>query len=373
MKEKHPNPNRTSTRLAAGLALLSLAWPLLHAVPPKLNLSGPAIVEYVGSEDTDRNHFHGGLRHAVGVHRIQAMRANRIAPAEATGDLVGWTYNHAPMLAHWQGRFWVEAVSNLKEEHGVPGRTIFLSSTDGYRWSRPAVAFPVLPLPAFQPPPEYYDGETIDPVPAGLPAIMHQRMGWYVAPDGRLLMLGFYGYAPTPRTGPNRGQGLGRVVREVFPDGTLGSVYVIRVNREAGWTAADLPFPFYQDHPDPGFIEACDTLLADRLMTLQWWEEDRATDGFFPEIPEGIQPKALSFYEREDGLTVGLWKGGFAGLTADRGVSWQWGQHNIPEINSKVWGQHLSDGTYAPGLQSQCFRSQPLPAFNRDRDRRKDI
>lgn len=340
-------PHTDLARLAVGILALTALTQTLDAVPPKLKLDGPMIVEYVGTEDTDRNIFHGGLRHAVGVHRIQAMRANRIDPPEATPGLIGWTYNHAPMLAHWQGRFWVEAVSNLKEEHGVPGRTIFLSSTDGYNWTQPSVAFPVITLPGFQPPPEYYDGRMIDPVPAGHPAIMHQRMGWYVAPNGRLLMLGFYGYAPTPRTGPNRGQGLGRVVREVLPDGTTGPIQVIRVNSEAGWTASDLPFPFYTAHPDPDFVEACDAILADRVMTMQWWEEDRASDGFFPEIPEGIQPKALSFYNRADGLTVGLWKGGFAGLTADRGETWQWGQHNIPEINSKVWGQHLSDGTYA--------------------------
>jgi hypothetical protein len=326
---------------------LSPTTPWLNAVPPKLKLSGPMVVEYVGTEDTDRNFYHGGLRHVVGVHRIQVMRANRTAPSEATPGLIGWTYNHAPMLAHWQGRFWVEAVSNLKEEHGVPGRTIFLSSPDGYSWTQPSVAFPVIPLPGFQPPPEFYDGKMIDPVPAGLPSIMHQRMGWYVAPNGRFLMLGFYGYAPTPRTGPNHGQGLGRVVREILPDGSTGPIHVIRVNAEAGWTESDLPFPFYTTHPDPDFVGACEALLADRVMTMQWWEEDRASDGFFPEIPEDIQPKALSFYDRADGLTVGLWKGGFAGLTADRGKTWQWGQHNIPEVNSKVWGQHLSDGTYA--------------------------
>jgi hypothetical protein len=340
------NPGKL-TRLAAAVLALTAFAHSLDAVPPKLDLSGPMIVEYVGTEDTDRNIYHGGIRHAVGVHRIQAMRANRIDPPEATGDLVGWTYNHAPMLAHWDGRFWVEAVSNLKEEHGVPGRTIYLSSMDGYDWTQPAVAFPVIPLPEIQPPPKFYDGKVLDLVPAGWPSIMHQRMGWYVAPNGQLLMLGFYGYSPTPRTGPNRGQGLGRVVREILADGTTGPVHVIRVNREAGWVESDLPFPFYQEHSDPDFVEACDTLLANRLMTLQWWEEDRATDGFFPELPDGIQAKALSFYEREDGLIVGLWKGGFAGLTADQGATWQWGRHNIPEINSKVWGQQLSDRTYA--------------------------
>ncbi|RKX32516.1 MAG: hypothetical protein DRP71_11945 [Verrucomicrobia bacterium] len=338
-----PNPARLAVTI---LALTALAQ-TLDAIPPKLKLSGPMIAEYVGTEDTDRNVYHGGLRHAVGVHRIQAMRANRTHPPETAGEFVGWTYNHAPMLAYWQGRFWVEYVSNLKEEHGIPGRTAYLSSSDGFNWTQPAVAFPVFPLPEIQPPPRYYKDEVLDPVPAGTAPIMHQRMGWYVAPDGRLLMLGFYGYSPTPRWGPNRGQGLGRVVREVHPDGSAGAIHVIRANREAGWTESDLPFPFYKTNPDAGFVAACDALLADRLMTLQWWEEDRATDGFFPELPEGIEPKALSFYQRADGKVVGLWKGGFAGLTSDRGQSWEWGRHNLPEINAKVWGQRLSDNTYA--------------------------
>ncbi|MBT6768619.1 MAG: hypothetical protein HOA81_06470, partial [Opitutales bacterium] len=93
----------------------------IDAVPPKLKLSGPTIAEYVGTEDTDRNTFHGGLRHAVGVHRIQALRANRTYPPEVSSEYVGWTYNHAPMIAYWQGRYWVEYVSNMKEEHGIPG------------------------------------------------------------------------------------------------------------------------------------------------------------------------------------------------------------------------------------------------------------
>jgi len=62
-------------------------------------------------------------------------------------------------------------------------------------------------------------------IPAGTPSVMHQRMGFYVAPDGRLLTLAFYGYSPTPRIGPNNGQGLGRVVREIREDGSLGPIY----------------------------------------------------------------------------------------------------------------------------------------------------
>mgnify|MGYP001609627142 CR=1 FL=1 len=58
-------------------------------------------------------------------------------------------------------------------------------------------------------------------------AQMHQRMGFYVAPNGRLLVLGFYGI---PRR-PNDGRGVGRVVREVLADGSFGPVFFIRDNR----------------------------------------------------------------------------------------------------------------------------------------------
>lgn len=350
MKLKRNIPRKLNGQVVARVVAVATLFGMIgsiDAVPPKLKLSGSTIAEYVGTEDTDRNTFHGGLRHVVGVHRIQAMRANRSYPPEVSSEYVGWTYNHAPMLAYWQGRYWVEYVSNMKEEHGIPGRTAFMSSSDGFNWTAPEVAFSPFPLPEIQPPARYFAGETLDVIPAGSPPIMHQRMGWYVAPDGRLLMLGFYGYVPNPRWGPNRGQGLGRVVREVLEDGSLGAIHSIRINEQAGWTESDLPFPFYESSTDKGFVAACDALLKDRLMTFQWWEEDRASDGFFPEIPEGIQPKALSFYERADGKMVGLWKGGFAGLTTDRGRNWEFGRHNIPEVNSKVWGQHLSDDTYA--------------------------
>ena len=46
--------------------------------------------------------------------------------------------------------------------------------------------------------------------------MMHQRMGFYVAPDGRLLALAFYGQSPNPF---GMG-GVGRVVREAYRDGT---------------------------------------------------------------------------------------------------------------------------------------------------------
>src|SRR5688500_11701787 len=314
---------RTRTALPAlALIALQILRPLAGgaASPPQLEQSAAEPLRYVGKDQPDPAYFDGRLPHAVGVHRYQAFRANRTQPAE--GGLLGWTYNHAPMLAHWKGRFWLQYLSDPKEEHAPPGRTLVLSSTNGRDWTEPQVAFLVIHLPSFAPPPRYFRGEQVSAIPAGMGAIMHQRMGWYVAPDGRLLTLGFYGYSPTIRWGPNRGQGIGRVVREVFADGSFGPIYFIRYNREAGWEEKNTPwFPFYRTSSDPGFVAACDALLADKLMTLAWWEEDRQKDGFFALDAGAEEPKGFSWFVRPDGVTVGVWKNHSA-LSADRGATW---------------------------------------------------
>jgi len=341
-----------------------LAWSVFAVVPPSIEEVKDEPVIYAGSETADKRWHHGGFRAAVGVHKIQAYRATRNQPLE--GDIVGWTYNHAPMVAYWQGRFWMNYVSNRVEEHGTPGKTGFASSIDGYNWEVPKVGFPIIRLPELKPQARYLGGRELMVIPAGRESVMHQRMGFYAAPNGRLLTSGFYSYCPNVRFGPNRGQGLGRVIREVFPDGELGPIYFIRYNRHAGWDESNTPFPFYKTSDDAGLVEACEDLLADKRMTLQWWEEDRGDDGFFTlEIPPNIrisdktygpipeddvnfiEPKALSFYERPDGVTVGLFKSGLAALSPDDGQTWTKGRHHFPEAAAKIWGQQTEDGRYA--------------------------
>lgn len=354
------------TRLPAFVLLLACACATnCPAAQDAAQKSIGEVITYRGRETTDPEYYHGGIRHAVGVHRYQALRANRAQAPEGVGR-VGWTYNHAPMLAYWKGRFWLNYVSNLVEEHGPPGRTGFISSADGRHWQQPTVAFPVVHLPAITPPPRYFNGKVLPPLPPGTESVMHQRMGFYVAPNGRLLTSGFYSYCPNVRWGPNRGQGLGRVVREVHPDGSFGPIHFVRYNRHAGWDETNTPFPFFERSADAGFVAACRALLADPIVTLQWWEDDRGRDGFFKlEIPTDqqtsekifgpmseenpfyIEPKALSWYTRKDGAIVGLWKSGLAALSRDGGNSWERGRHYLPESAAKIWGQQTDDGRYA--------------------------
>ncbi|MHC4474039.1 MAG: hypothetical protein ACYTEL_00230 [Planctomycetota bacterium] len=308
--------------------------------PPSLKDSAGEPIKYVGSEQTDKRFYHGALRQAVGVHRYQAFRANRTNPSEP--GMVGWTYNHQPYLAHWNDQYYLQYLSDIKQEHEPPGRTLVMTSRDGRHWSSPRVVFPKYPLPEIKNEQGY--------VPAGSFAVMHQRMGLYVAPNGRLLTSGFYGYCPTLKGSPNNGKGLGRVIREIYKDNSLGPIYFIRYNRHAGWNESNTLYPFYKQSKDKGFLEACEALLADKLMTLQWWEEDRGEDGFYTiKAQKGVYPpKAFSWCHRPDGVVLGLWKRGWSALSGDDGQSWS-ERVKLPTLkpsSSKAWVQQTEDGRY---------------------------
>ena len=93
-------------------------------------------------------------------------------------------------------------------------------------------------------------------------------------------------------------------------------------------------------------MDACDTLLADKLKTMQWWEEDRSDDGFSHTVT-GLQ--APSVFHRKDGMAVVLWKASWTALSSDEGQHWS-KPVKAPTIitdGAKVWGQRTGDGRYA--------------------------
>ncbi|RPJ55711.1 MAG: hypothetical protein EHM23_25350 [Acidobacteria bacterium] len=325
-------------------------------------------VKYIGDRQPDKRFYDGALPHAVGVHHYQVLRANRSRPSE--GGEIGWTYNHQPFLAYWNGRFYAQYLSTVFQEHTPPGRTLLSTSEDGRNWTNPVVIFPEYALPEIK----TEDGV----IPAGTKAVMHQRMGFYVAPSGRLLTLAFYGYCLTPRHSPNAGNGLGRVVREIKKDGSLGPIYFIRYNLHAGFNESNTAYPFYKKSPDPGFLEACEALLADKLVTLQWWEEDRGKDGFFAIDPGDAENaayfsssvttskgagKAFCYYHRPDGVVVGLWKNQYSALSPDNGQSWTRIalSKTLWTCGAKVWAQRTDDGRYALVHNQSATRRNRFP------------
>ena len=91
-----------------------------------------------GAIDLD---VHDGRLRAVGVENIQVMRANRTHPEMADG--YGWTYSHAPMLAYWHDKFYLQYLSNPFGEHLPPGQTLVATSSDGRNWDMPKQVFPI--------------------------------------------------------------------------------------------------------------------------------------------------------------------------------------------------------------------------------------
>ena len=286
-------------------------------------------VRYIGNLMIDLVAHDGGLRPPVGVCNYQTMRVNRTHPELADGH--GWTYNHAPTLAYWNSSFYQQYLSNPVDEHIAPGQTLLVTSEDGRYWKKPQVIFPPYEPPAGTIMPKGCNGY-----------MMHQRMGFYVAPDGRLLVLAFYGHAEDPF----RKNGIGRVVREIYPNGNFGPIYFIRYSSHTDWNESNTSYPFYKTASDNGFIDACDALLADKLMVLQWSDEDRGLDGFYTARRGG---EALSYYHRKDGKVVGLWKWSLCGLSEDEGASFSRAVKAPTLImdGGKIWGQGTDDSRYA--------------------------
>lgn len=315
---------KTPVRFAPLTLALAAATASLHAAPP---------VVYTGTTQATTT-ADGGLRPVIGVHNIQVVRSNRTTPYHQDGLV--HTYLHAPMLAHWRGHFYLEYLSGPKNEHDNPTATSLTRSTDGLTWEVPRTVFPSFPLPD------------------GTQTIAHQRMGFYVSPDDRLLVLSFFGKHPSP----NDGDGIGRAVREVFADGTFGPIYFLRLNAKSAFPGFKPPYPLYSTAPDRGFVAACDALLANKLMIAQWWEEDQLDEtGFYR-----VRGKALSYVTRPDGSVLGIWKNRLVATTTDRGQTWTPTQFagNMPNNGSKYWLQRTADGRYGLVLNPTNRNRYPL-------------
>lgn len=304
-------------------------------------------VRYTGTTLVNVDYHNGQLVPAVGVHNIQVFRANREHPELAGGT--NWTYNHQPMLAYWNNQFYLHWLSDPVGEHIPPGQTFLITSKDGYHWSKPVVIFPPVKVP---------DGTTKEgrtEVAKNLLTVNHQRMGFYVSKKNRLLALAFYGIVMGPHDDPNDGNGMGRVVREIYKNGSFGPIYFIRYNHN--WNEKNTSYPFYTRSKDKGFVEACNEILANPLETQQWVEEADRNDPLLS--LKNANLKAFSYYHLPDGRVVGLWKNALTSISKDEGKTWLYNPTRAPKFvnsNAKIWGQKTSDGKYATVYNPSEFR-----------------
>ena len=168
-------------------------------------------------------------------------------------------------MAYWNGKFYMHYLSNPVDEHVGGGRTLLQTSEDGYNWSAPQILFPVYPVP------DGFKKEGIDAVASGQDAVMHQRVGFYVSKSGRLLAIGNYGIALHHKDDPNDGNGIGRVVREIYKDGSFGPIYFIYYNHD--FNEKNTIYPNYKKSKDKGCREACEEFTAKPLYLFQRLEE----------------------------------------------------------------------------------------------------
>ncbi len=303
-------------------------------------------VHYTGNELSNPAYHDGQLSPVIGVHNIQIMRANREYPHASNGN--GWTYNHQPMMAYWNGQFYVHYISDVKHEHVPPSQTMLVTSKNGYSWTNPVVLFPTYNVP------EGYTKPNNPHVAKNLQAVMHQRVGFYVSKSNRLIAMGYYGVALYEKDDPNDGNGIGRVVREIRKDGSFGPIYFIRYNH--GFNEKNTNFPFYKSSKDKEFVKACDEILNNPLYMMQCVEEADRDD---PLIPLKKEYKAFCYYHLPNGNVVGLWKHALTSISKDSGWTWEEPVERAKGFvnsNAKIWGQRLTDGMYATVYNPSEYR-----------------
>ena len=294
------------------------------------------VVHFSGKTIARSERHDGGLKPVVGVHSIQIMRGEK-----------PWTYNHQPMICYWNGQFYMHYLTDPRHEHEAPGKTMLQTSEDGYHWSAPVELFPEYSVP------EGWTKEGKDfPAAHNLKAVMHQRVGWYVAPNAKLIATGNYGICLTMKDDPNDGNGIGRVVREVKKDGSFGPIYFVYYNHH--FNEKNAIYPYYKRSKDKAFVAAVDAMISDPMQRMQWVEEADRDEKL---IPLNKPYKAFSGYTLPDGRKVGLWKHAVTSLSADGGNTWRLVDMNgklgcdrapgFVNSNAKIWGQRLSDDTYA--------------------------
>ena len=133
------------------LKLIFFLWLLICISASQLPAQNK--IHYSGTTLSNPDYHDGQLSPVVGVHNIQVMRANRQHPDASNCN--GWTYNHQPMLAYWNGKFYLQYLSGEVGEHIPPSQTFLQTSTDGYTWSNPQVLFPLYKVPDGYTKPDY--------------------------------------------------------------------------------------------------------------------------------------------------------------------------------------------------------------------------
>lgn len=309
---------------------------------------------YKGKRKVNPDYHHGQVPIMGGVACYQVARADRLDTSIADGTTS--TYKHAPDIAYYHGRFYVMYLCNPKDEHGDAGFSMLVSSEDGrsfydHREVFPEYRIPKCTLTDYKNITHEFTGDEY--------AFMHQRRCFYRAKNDCMLLLGFYGYSPERWMVNWDNYGIGRVARRLFPDGSLGDIFFILPNYQAGVTDELLNFPLYTESDDSEFAYAVNELLSDNLAMQSFAEENGDKhESIHVKHPEGGTYQAFCYYHIDDKRVAGLWKHSYVSVSSDGGETFPEPIKSPSLVMSgqKIWGERMSDGrfclVYDPTLES---------------------
>lgn len=307
----------------------------------------------------------GALPHAMGVTNVQIMRSSQ-DPARAPEGL-GWTYAHAAMLGYWQGEWIVQYLAGARSEHEGDSRAFLIRSRDGVHYSKPEEIFPAVDVPTA---PYNGEGKEVFEGKETTNCIIHHRMAFFKASNGRMLAMTHYGIVPMdprlkefPAPGscksydmtdimlvmPGSGYGVGRAIREIRPDFTFGPIHFLRYGSSGGYTRDNMKrFPYFEESADAGFVDACHELLRHRVATQQWWEEERCDESGFFTLTGGEAP-CIYTLPGNGRKKLAILKNALTAVSQDNGETWSplKRSYTLETSTGKVWGQKTSDGKYA--------------------------
>lgn len=315
----------------------------------------PLLPHYTGDITPNCDYHHGQVFPARGVKCRQVSRATRDITKD---DKTGCTYKHAADIAYWKGKFYIQYLCNPKDEHVGAGVNVLATSQNGADWDDFQISFPPYLIKEcevtdYKGEKHSFDGTSY--------AFIHHRMCFYKASDGRMLLLSFYGWSPQPWVCNWDNYGIGRVVRELYPDETMGEIYFIRPCYQGGWTDELLNYPLYTQSKDKGFVVACEELLKNKLYVQQWAEENGDSDELITikHPKKGVKNEAFCWYHTDENAIIGLWKHSRAAKSCDNGATWSEVERcpSLVMSGQKVWGCKTSDGKYAmvydPTMETQ--------------------
>jgi hypothetical protein len=290
----------------------------------------------------------GGLPPAIGVQSFQVFRASRDVPEQT--DQRGWTYHHHVDMACWKGRLYVGWNSCQQDEDVWPSRELYSSSIDGQNWIPPAELFP-----------------------QGISTPL--RMYFYHSSNGRMLVIAGLRADQTDTDEDKKGA---LVVREIRADHTLGEVFTLQ---QSAHSPSEVPAK-YDQSTSSDFKDACRELLDNRMFLeqqdrgkllgdrkMKWHDAASWPGGVVPgDSEKWVSGKAFSFFQRPEGIWVGISKMGWTTISNDSGKSWS--QPVVPPTlitgKAKVWSQRTADGRFALVYNPSRSNRYPLVVVTSD-------